>query len=105
MSRTSFSIEIFGDRLPMLQRSLSSGDNGKSLEQIRSYLDKAIDEELTDRQQQIVNMFFYEGMSLTDISKELGLNKSTVSRHLARSKEKLRDALRYGLFPLWYDRK
>ncbi len=103
MNRTSFSLEIFGDRLPMLQRTLSSGDNSRQLEHIKENLNRAIEEELTDRQKQIVNMFFFDGLNLTEISAELGLNKSTVSRHLTRSKEKLKSALQYGLFSLWYD--
>lgn len=103
MNRTTFSLEIFGDRLPMLQRSLNNGDNRKQLDQIKNYLSKAIDEELTDRQKQIINMFFFDGKTLTEISNVLEINKSTVSRHITRSKEKLKDALQYGLFPLWYD--
>lgn len=103
MNRTTFSLEIFGDRLPMLQRTLSNGDNRKQLENIKSHLIRAIDEELTDRQKQIVNMFFFEGKTLTEISEILKINKSTVSRHITRAKEKLKNALQYGLFPLWYD--
>lgn len=103
MNRTTFSLEIFGDRLPMIQRTLSSGDNAREIERVKGYLLKAMDEELTDRQKEIVNMFFFDGKSLTEISNILGVNKSTVSRHLTRSKEKLRSALSFGLFPLWYD--
>ena len=37
------------------------------------------------------------GMSITGIAKELGLNKSTVSRSLTRSVERLDRSLRYSL--------
>lgn len=36
-------------------------------------------------------------MSVTAIARELGLNKSTVSRSLARSMERLYRSLRYSL--------
>ncbi|MCI6999004.1 MAG: helix-turn-helix domain-containing protein [Clostridiales bacterium] len=42
-------------------------------------------------------MRFTGGMSITGIAKELGLNKSTVSRSLTRSVERLYRSLRYSL--------
>ena len=42
-------------------------------------------------------MHFTGGMSVTAIAKELGVNKSTVSRSLSRSMERLYKSLRYSL--------
>ena len=53
--------------------------------------------ELTPRQREILQMRFTGGMSVTAIAQELGLNKSTVSRSLARSMERLYKSLRYSL--------
>ena len=54
-------------------------------------------QELTPRQREILQMRFTGGMSITGIAKELGLNKSTVSRSLTRSVERLYRSLRYSL--------
>ena len=54
-------------------------------------------QELTPRQREILRMRFTGGMSVTAIARELGLNKSTVSRSLARSMERLYRSLRYSL--------
>ena len=63
----------------------------------RSNLPLAVQQELTPRQREILQMRFTGGMSITGIAKELGLNKSTVSRSLTRSVERLYRSLRYSL--------
>ena len=62
-----------------------------------SNLPLAVQQELTPRQREILQMRFTGGMSITGIAKELGLNKSTVSRSLTRSVERLYRSLRYSL--------
>lgn len=103
MSRISFGMEIFGDKSSIVLRQLQGVDNSREKERIKKTLARLMQEELTDRQREVVTMYFFEGKSLTEIGEILSLNKSTVSRHITRSKEKLKNALQYGLFPLWYD--
>ena len=47
-------------------------------------LKKAIDQELTGRQQTMLLMHYSENCSQTDMAAQLGVDKSTVSRTLAR---------------------
>ena len=100
MNRATFSLEIFGDRLP-INDYYSSGDNNKKIEKMKSALNEAIKTELTDRQREMVTEFYFNGLSVTDIAKEKGLSKSTVSRHLTRSRERLKSALKYGVYTFW----
>lgn len=100
MNRSTFSLEIFGDRLP-LGDYYSSGDNNKKIQQMKSALSQAIKTELTDRQRLMVTEFYYNGLSVTEIARTYGLSKSTVSRHLSRSRERLKSALRYGVYTFW----
>lgn len=44
-----------------------------------------IETRLSNRQRQIVQMHFYEAKRCCDIAKELGVNRSTVSRTLSRA--------------------
>ena len=104
MDRTTFSLEIFGDRLPWYGRPDSAGDNTKQIMRMKTSLNNAIESELTDRQKQILRAFYFEGYTVTEISERYGINKSTVSRHLKRSREKLHQVLKYGLYPIWNDR-
>lgn len=100
MNRATFSLEIFGDRLPLVDY-YSSGDNNKRIEQMKQALSEAIKTELTDRQRMMVTEFYYGGQSVTEIARNHGLSKSTVSRHLTRSRERLKSALRYGMYTFW----
>lgn len=80
-----------------LWRQEQSGDNQERIRRLLSNLPLAVQQELTPRQREILQMRFTGGMSITSIAKELGLNKSTVSRSLTRSVERLYRSLRYSL--------
>lgn len=56
----------------------------------------AINEELTDRQREMVNMYYIQQMTMAQIADELGVSVSTVSRTLQRGRNRLRRCLRYG---------
>ena len=80
-----------------LWRQEVSGDNQERIRRLLSNLPLAVQQELTPRQREILQMRFTGGMSVTAIAEKLGLNKSTVSRSLARSMERLYKSLRYSL--------
>ena len=72
-------------------------DNQEQLERLLRNLRKARVQELTPRQQQMLSMRFEQNMSGAEIARELGLNRSTVSRTLRRAQERLRRCLQYAL--------
>ena len=74
-----------------------SEDNDARMQRLRRNLKKAIDQELTWRQQTMLLMRYSENGSQTDVAAQLGVNKSTVSRTLARARKKLARVLQYSL--------
>ena len=60
-------------------------------------LPMAVEQDLTDRQRQILRMRYSQSMTVSSIARELGINKSTVSRTLSNSTMKLYRSLRYSL--------
>ncbi|MBP8640557.1 MAG: sigma-70 family RNA polymerase sigma factor [Oscillospiraceae bacterium] len=56
----------------------------------------AINEELTDRQRELINLYYIEQMSMTEIAQNLGLSPSTVSRTLKRGRGRLKRYLKYN---------
>ena len=80
-----------------LWRLEESGDIRERIRRLLSNLPLAVQQELTPRQREILRLRFTGGMSVTAIAEKLGLNKSTVSRSLARSMERLYKSLRYSL--------
>ena len=78
-------------------RSWQAGeDNSPRLERLQRNLTMALDE-LTPIQRKEVEMYYFRRMTQTDIARELGVNKSSVSRGLSRARRRLRGFLRYSL--------
>lgn len=76
--------------------SLPQGDNRKRLRRLRHYLPAAM-EDLTERQKEMVRMHFFDDKSVSDIARELDVNRSTVSRCLSRAERRLLRTLRFTL--------
>ena len=74
-----------------------SEDNDIQMQRLRRNLKKAIAQELTSRQQTMLLMLYSENCSQTDVAARLGVNRSTVSRTLARARKKLARMLQYSL--------
>ena len=73
-----------------------SEDNSDRLERLRRNLRKAREQELTARQRQMLRMYYDEGKSMTKIARLLHVNKSTVSRTIARGRNRLKKCLKYS---------
>ncbi len=102
MDRRSFSLEVFGDRIPCgYYGGFSQGDNTRKIEAVKKMLRVAMEEELTQKQYTVVECFYFKRMKVTEIAQLMGVNKSTVSRHLKRSAEKLKLALKYGFISIY----
>lgn len=78
-------------------RRNESGDNSQRLERLSHNLPLAVQQELTPCQRKMLEMHYYQNMRVTDIARELGISKSSVSRTLRRAKDRLYRSLRYSL--------
>ena len=56
---------------------------------------RVIMEELTPIQREVLIAYYIQEQTMTDIAKERGVHKSTISRTLHRAENKLRRYLRY----------
>lgn len=56
---------------------------------------RVIREELTQAQRETLMAHYFQKQTVTQIARERGVNKSTVSRTLKRAEEKLRRFLKY----------
>ncbi len=86
---------IYGDMAAWLRTQAE--DNESDLMRLKRNLRLAREQELTARQRQLLQMRYEEAMSVTQIARELGVDKSTVSRTITRAKRRLYKCLRYGL--------
>ena len=72
-------------------------DNKAQLQRLQEKLLQAIEEVLTPRQRQILLLYYFQNMTVSQIAGHLHIAKSTVSRSLARSIGKLEKTLHYSL--------
>lgn len=56
----------------------------------------AINEELTDRQRELIYLYYFEQMNMTEIARRLELSPSTVSRTIKRGKFRIKRYLKYN---------
>lgn len=71
-------------------------DNSDTRRRLLMNLRRAIKEEITAKEWQSMQMYYVEEIKMVDISVQLGVNVSTVSRNIKRGREKLKKCLRYG---------
>ena len=75
----------------------SAPDNREQLERLHRNLRLARQQALTDRQQQMLELYYDQGLTMGQIAAKLHLNRSTVCRTLQRARERLYACLRYTL--------
>lgn len=89
------SSEWIGDMTVWLRENAE--DNSIRLERMKRNLRIAREKELTPRQQCMLELYYDQQMSVTEIAQELHVNVSTVSRTLQRARNRLRHYLQYTL--------
>ncbi len=98
MKGTPYSIrnnEFYGDMTAWIRANAQNND--RDMLRLKRNLRLARQEALTVRQRQVLRMNFEQSKTVTEIARELGVNKSTVSRTLQRAKQRLYQCLRYSL--------
>ena len=78
-------------------------DNSAQINRLKRNLSRAMRQDITERQRQYMMLYYGKNMSMDAIARELGVNKSTVSRTLKRGRQRLYRCLRYGAAALLED--
>lgn len=73
-----------------------SRDNSEQIERLRRNMRKVRAAELTPRQEELLHLYYDQGLTMSQIAARLYIDKSTVSRTLARGREKLKRYLKYS---------
>ncbi len=99
MRTSTVSFEHLGDHGCFLNSAFTSFDEKPDLEymkRIESLVRKIINNELTPFQKELITEHYYNKKTMTEIARERGINKSTVSRSLKSAREKIGKSIRYG---------
>ena len=69
-------------------------DNSRQMGQVKRNLIRALKSDITEKQRLELLLYYGKGMTMTEISRRLGVHPSTVSRTIRRGEERLRRCLR-----------
>lgn len=73
-----------------------AGDNSEEVSRLKRNLIRALREDITPKQRQVLLMYYAQGLNMREIGERLGVDKSTVSRTIKRGEQRLQRCLRYG---------
>ena len=73
----------------------SGGSNIKKIDEMKKVMKRAINYELTPKQRYCLCEYYLKGRSMKSIAAELGLNPSTVTRHIQNALSRLQRVARY----------
>lgn len=73
----------------------NAGDNTETTERVQRNLALAIRQELTERQQLVLRMYYFDQLMEKQIAEKLEVSTSTISRTLTRAEKRLHRVLRY----------
>ena len=94
MRDSRFERQDFGEYREYLLRL--GADNSRAHSVLLKNLSRAVREELTERQRELVGLYYVDRLSMSEIAQKLGVNVSTVSRTIKRGRTRLHRCLRYG---------
>lgn len=81
------------DREERLRRELRAKRRQGNRERL---VHRAMSSELTPRQRQCVELYYFGGMRQAQIARQLGIGKSSVCRHLQKGRVRLERVLRWA---------
>ena len=70
--------------------------NTRELTQVKLALWRALHEDVTAKQREYMLLYYGQGLNMSEIGQQMGVDKSTVSRTIRRGERALRRCLRYG---------
>ena len=64
-----------------------AGDNSREISQLKRNLIRALREDVTEKQRQVLLLYYAEGYNMREIGEKLGVDKSTISRTISAKYE------------------
>ena len=87
--------KLYAADMAMYSRQIQS-DNSQEISRLKRNLIRALREDVTAKQRQMMLLYYAEGKNMREIGELLGIDKSTVSRTIKRGERRLQRCLRYG---------
>lgn len=95
MRRVSMDALEFDKKIAELSFAQDAETNSELKEKVKKIMVKVIKNELTPRQREIIVLYYYKGLGVSEIADTLGLAPSTVSRTVKRARDRIYNFLKY----------
>ena len=73
----------------------TESDNSEKHRLMLKILRKVISEELTERQREVITLYYFDRANIPQIAEMLGVNRSTVSRTISRGRRNIMEKIKY----------
>ena len=73
----------------------TESDNSEKHRIMLKILRKVISEELTERQREVITLYYFDRANIPQIAEILGVNRSTVSRTISRGSRNIMEKMKY----------
>ena len=73
----------------------TESDNSEKHRLMLKILRKVISEELTERQREMITLYYFDRANIPQIAEKLGVNRSTVSRTISRGRRNIMEKMKY----------
>ena len=73
----------------------TESDNSEKHRLMLKILRKVISEELTERQREVITLYYFNRANIPQIAEMLGVNRSTVSRTISRGRRNIMEKMKY----------
>ena len=87
--------KVYAADMAMYTRQIQA-DNSQEISRLKRNLIRALREDVTTKQREMMLLYYAEGKNMREIGELLGIDKSTVSRTIKRGERRLQRCLRYG---------
>ena len=87
-------MKIIGKKIPVLKDNEYQGPRMSS-DALMKRLRNVVENELTEKQQEVFEAYYFLNRDIPTIAQDLGINKSSVSRCLHRAINRVRKCLKY----------
>lgn len=71
--------------------------NTEEMSRVKLALWRALHEDVTAKQREYMLLYYGQGLNMSEIGQQMGVDKSTVSRTLSRGRKRLKRYLQYSL--------
>ncbi len=93
--RISYEAGEFDEKINELAFSDNAESHNEAAARLKKIMAKVINEDLTERQREIIILYYYKKYGICEIAEALGVVPSTVSRTIKRARDRIYRCLKY----------